>query len=107
LLSLSTISDKYAIISMYSVSIENIFPNGEPVRNARKRLCAYRQMVFWCWPGIKRKERRPLPACLVALIRQKFPPTDDEEEFADFVWKDFSYDPAEDGTSKSGLFVVN
>lgn len=80
--------------------VENLFPNAEPVTNAKNRLCSYRQMVFWCWPGIRRKERRPLPSCLVAYIRAKFPPTDNEEQFADFVWKDFSYGDESEGLRK-------
>ncbi|XP_067931047.1 uncharacterized protein [Watersipora subatra] len=61
----------------------NLFPFGEPSPNARKRLCAYRNLVFWLMPQIRRGERRPLPACLVSKIRALFPPTDDEKEFAD------------------------
>lgn len=92
-----------SICSMYllywppSLFADDLFPNGEPVVNARNRLCAYRQMVFWCWPGIRRRERRPLPSCLVSMIRAKFPPTEDEEVFADFIWKDFSYGPDVEG----------
>ena len=67
----------------FIVLVDNIFPFGEPSPNAQKRLCAYRNLVFWLMPQIRRGERRPLPACLVSKIRALFPPTDDEEEFAD------------------------
>ncbi|XP_067937131.1 uncharacterized protein [Watersipora subatra] len=68
----------------------NLFHFGELSPNARKKLCACCNLVFWLMPQIRRGERRPLPACLVSKIRALFPPTDDEEKFADYVFFDSS-----------------
>lgn len=46
-------------------------------------------MIFWAFPDIKRKERRPLPSCLYMMIRAIYPPTDDDEEFADFIFSKY------------------
>ena len=54
-------------------------------------LCAYLELAFWLMPQIRRSERRPLPACLVSKIRALFPATDNEEEFADYVFNGFCY----------------
>ena len=50
---------------------------------AQRRLSAYRALIFWTYPDIKRAERKPLPSCVYGLVRAMFPPTDDEEVFAD------------------------
>ena len=50
---------------------------------AQRRLSAYRSLVFWSYPDIHRGCRRALPSCVYALVRALFPPTDDEEEFAE------------------------
>ncbi|XP_067948807.1 uncharacterized protein [Watersipora subatra] len=47
--------------------------------NEQKRLCAYRSLIFWAYPSLKRGERKPLPACIYAYVRALFPSTDDEE----------------------------
>lgn len=59
------------------------------LKRKQQRLAAYRSMIFWTYPDIKKKERRPLPSCLYMLIRAMFPPTDDEELFADFIFTKF------------------
>ena len=69
----------------------NLFPRGEPKHNSRKRLCAYRGLVFWLSSEVRRKERIPLPSCLVSMVRATFPPTENEEEFADYVFAGFCY----------------
>ena len=69
--------------------LEDLFPGAST--NLRKRLCSYRSMVFWCWPDIRRGERRPLPSCLVHMIRATFPPTEDEEQYAEWQFKGFCY----------------
>ena len=79
------------IPSLWLWLVEDLFPDEEPNVNAKKRLCAYRNLVFWCWPNIRRKERRPLPSCLVSLVRATFPPTDNEEEFANWQFAGFCY----------------
>ena len=50
---------------------------------AQRRFSAYRSLVFWCYPDIHRGVRRALPSCVYALVRALYPPTDDEEEFAE------------------------
>ena len=57
----------------------------------RWKLCAYREIVFWIYTDIQRKERRPLPSCVVLKVRATFPPTDNEEEFADWQFTGFVY----------------
>ena len=71
--------------------VDDLFAGAEPTDRSRERLCAYRNLVFWCWPHIKKKERKPLPSCLVGLVRAMFPPTPDEEEFADWQFSGFCY----------------
>lgn len=44
---------------------------------AKKRFCGYRNITFWLNPGIKKRQRVPLPACVYAFIQVKFPPTTD------------------------------
>ena len=55
------------------------------------RLCAYREIAFWIYTDLQRKERRPIPSCLVLKVRATFPPTDGEELFADWQFKGFIY----------------
>ena len=50
-----------------------------------------REIVFWIYTDIQRKERRPLPGCVVLKVRATFPPTDNEEEFADWQFTGFVY----------------
>ena len=60
-------------------------------QHQRLGLCSYRELVFWIFTDLQRKERRPLPSCLVLKVRATFPPTEDEELFADWVFKGFVY----------------
>ena len=60
-------------------------------QNAKKRFCFYRAIVMWLYPGLRRKERKPLPACLYSYIQALFPPTDDEEQFAEWQFSKFAY----------------
>lgn len=60
------------------------------LKNRQKRLCAYRSLVFWAYPHIRKRERRPLPACLYDYIRTLFPPTENEEAFADHQFTVFT-----------------
>ena len=53
--------------------------------------CAYWELVFWIYTDLQCKERVPLPSCLVLKVRATFPPTEDEELFADWVFKGFVY----------------
>lgn len=59
--------------------------------NAKNRFCSYRALVMWLYPQVKKKERLPLPACLYSYIQAAFPPTDDEETFADWQFSKFVY----------------
>lgn len=54
------------------------------LKHKQQRLAAYRSVTFWAHPDISRGVRRPLPSCVYMYIRALFPPTDNEEEFADF-----------------------
>ena len=45
---------------------------------AQRRLSAYRALIFWTYPDIKRADHRPLPSCVHGLVRDMFPPTADE-----------------------------
>ena len=51
--------------------------------NAQRRLTAYRALVFWTYPDIRRGERRALPSCVYSMVRAAYPPTEDEE-YADW-----------------------
>ena len=51
--------------------------------NAQRRLSAYRSLVFWTYPDIRTKDRRPLPSCTYAMVRAVYPSTEDEEIWAD------------------------
>jgi len=64
------------------------------LQNEQYRLSAYRSLVFWTYPKIRSGERRPLPACVYAMVRAMFPPTDDEE-YADYNHTLFTYEVAE------------
>ena len=61
------------------------------VQRKKQRLCAYRNLIFWFYPTIRRKQRKPLPSCLYSLVRAMFPPTDNEEDFADWEFSKFVY----------------
>ena len=55
----------------------------------KERFCAYRNIVFYLYPGLKRREPHPLPACVYSYIQAQFPPTDNEEDFADWRFSNF------------------
>lgn len=61
--------------------------------NAQKRLCAYRALIFWTYPDIRRRERRPLPSCIYAMVRAMFPSEQDEEIWADLQHTVFFAEP--------------
>jgi len=46
-------------------------------------------MIYWMYPELKRKQRKPLPACLYSLIQAKFPPVVNEELFADYRFSEY------------------
>ena len=51
--------------------------------NAQRRLAAYRSVIFWTYPDIKRRQRKPLPSCVYGMIRATYPSHEDEEIWAD------------------------
>ena len=53
--------------------------------NAQRRLCAYRSLIFWTYPNIRKRERKPLPSCIYALVRAMFPSHESEEIWADLA----------------------
>lgn len=54
------------------ISVDEVYHDDE---SAKKRFCSYRNLTFWLNPGIKKKQRTPLPACLYSYIQRKFPPS--------------------------------
>lgn len=48
------------------------------------RIAAYRSLVFWAFPYIRKKQRKPLPSCIYMLVRAMYPPTEDDELFAEY-----------------------
>lgn len=72
---------------------DEIFPENptEADLMKKKRFCAYRNLVFWFYPGIKKRVRKPMSACLYAYIQARFPPTENEEDFADNEFSKFTY----------------
>ena len=47
--------------------------------NAQRRLSAYRALIFWTFPDIRRRDRRPLPSCVYGMVRAMYPSEEDEE----------------------------
>lgn len=93
---LSAHNIKLDLIALYRqfiplFSLEDMFDETRHDANSKSRFCAYRFLVFWLYPDIKRGERRPLPACLYSFVQATFPPTDNEEEFADWQFSKFVY----------------
>ena len=37
------------------------------------RYTAYRHLVFWIWGKLAKDNRRPLPACVMKAVREKYP----------------------------------
>jgi hypothetical protein len=87
----------------YCSSHNNTFPDAEKLKPGsrytaadihrllmkQRRLSAYRSLVFWTYPDIKKRQRYPLPSCVYGMVRAMFPPTDNEEEFADWVFSEY------------------
>lgn len=73
--------------------VEDIFPNPQTEEevNKKNRFLAYRSVVGWIYPNLRKGERKPLPACVYAEIQARFPPTADEEDYADWRFSDFLY----------------
>lgn len=72
--------------------VEDLFPinpTNEDLQR-KKRFCGYRIMIYWLYPELKRKQRRPLPACLYSYIQARFPPVDNEELFADWRFSEYA-----------------
>ncbi|XP_052260163.1 uncharacterized protein LOC127864534 [Dreissena polymorpha] len=44
----------------------------EPIHEVY-RYISYRRLARWIWHRLSKKDRRPLPSCAVAAIRQRFP----------------------------------
>ncbi|XP_067941085.1 uncharacterized protein [Watersipora subatra] len=62
----------------------------------QRRLCAYRSLVFWTYPtGLRRGERRPLPACMYNMVQAAYPGTEDEDEYADMAHTEFEFTAVE------------
>ncbi|XP_067941209.1 uncharacterized protein [Watersipora subatra] len=52
---------------------------GEPVEQGlRQRFFGYQNLVFWLYPGLRRNEKHPLPACTYHYVHLKFPNTDNK-----------------------------
>ena len=52
------------------------------LKRRQQRLAAYRSIIFWTFPEIRKKERRPLPSCIYMMVRACYFDTDSDEEFA-------------------------
>ena len=84
-------------ISIQIVSIQiadDLFPvnpTGADI-NKKKRFSSYRIFIYWLYPELKRRQRQPLSACLYGLIHARFPPTDNEEIFADWRFSKYADD---------------
>ena len=57
----------------------------EKRKNDQKRLSAYRSLVFWAYPELRRGDRRPLPACTYLFVRAMFNSLDED------VWADYNH----------------
>lgn len=71
--------------------LDDLFPANptEADKKRKQRFCSYRILVFWMNPELKRRQRRPLTACLYSLVQARYPPTDDEELFADWRFSEY------------------
>ena len=83
------ITMKMAAINFFSV---DRFPTNatHEQKMSKLRFCSYRMIIGWLYPDLKRGQHRPLPACMYSEIQQRFPPTDDEELFADWRFSLYS-----------------
>lgn len=51
--------------------------------DAQRRLAAYRSVIFWTFPEMRRKERKPLLSCVYSMIRAMYPGHENEELWAE------------------------
>lgn len=72
-------ADAEGLISSQDLSDEDI----KHKINAQRRMCAYRSVIFWTYPEIRRRQRKPIPSCVYLMIRSMYPNADDEELWAD------------------------
>ena len=63
------------------------------LKREQQRLAGYRAIVLHTWPYIPKKVRRPLSSCSYMLVRATYPPTDDEEQFAEHEFSVFRIAP--------------
>ena len=74
------------IMFVYSFIAEDMFPENATQDDYRRkdRFSAYRSIVFWLFSGLKKRDRRALPACVYQYVRKKFPfinnNNDDDDE---------------------------
>jgi hypothetical protein len=52
-------------VTIAHISLDNIYRT--------YRYIAYRRFVLWIWHRLGRRNRKVLPACVVKVIRTKFP----------------------------------
>lgn len=64
--------------------------------NAQRRMCAYRSVIFWTYPDIRRRQRKPIPSCVYLMIRSMYPNVDNEEIWADLEHTIYVDVPEED-----------
>ena len=63
------------------------------LRMAQKRMSAYRSIIFWSYPHIRRGERQPLPSCIYLYVRAMFQAEDDDEAWADHQHSVYASEP--------------
>ena len=56
----------------------------------KKRFRSYLSMAYWLYPELKKGQRKPLPACIYAYIQKRFPPTENDDDFNDWRFSDYS-----------------
>ncbi|KAL2098293.1 hypothetical protein ACEWY4_007500 [Coilia grayii] len=59
-----------AMLSLREVRAETL---DRPINSSLFRLTAYRQFTLWARGHLGRRNRRPIPACVVTTIRTRFP----------------------------------
>ena len=80
------------VSSQYRCILDDMFSANPSVaqRMAKNRFCGYRNVVFWLYPGLRRRERKPLPACVYKYIQNKFPPTENDIDAMGWRFSDFT-----------------
>jgi len=73
------------------IVLDDAFDYTRHSMNSKRRFCSYRALVFWLFPNLRRRQRKPLPACLYDWVQASFPPTEDEEQFGDWEFSKFVY----------------